>query len=148
MPVDPKIFKMEIEHPSAANALTEYTKAYSEDIDSLQGHWVGTEKKRYDFVLKYLSSHSTKRGYAVHNFVDKDGARFLAFLDAEDIYVDEGLLKAGDCFSCKATINRHGINTFKHGSKGPFKETVLNRMKFKQFLGRAEMPYEEKLAAL
>ena len=42
----------------------------------------------------------------------------------------------GDCFSCKATINRHGINTYKYGKREPFKETVLNRMKFNQFFYR------------
>ena len=142
MPVDSTIFQMEIEHPTAANALTEYTKNYGEDLDSLEGHWVGTEKKRYNFVLKYLSGHSTTRGYSVHNFVDKKGFRFLAFLDGETLNVSDGTegqyheLVNGDCFTCRATVLRHDINTFKYGSQGPFKETVLNRMKFGEYLGR------------
>ena len=107
---------------------------------TIEGHWVGQEKKRYDFVLKYLSGHSTSRGYAVHNFVDKKGARFLAFLDTETLRVEgpaaDHELVTGDCFTCKATVNRHGINNYKYGDKEPFKETVLNRMKFKKYLGR------------
>ena len=42
------------------------------------GHWVGKEKERYNFVLKYLSGNSTSRGYCVHNFKDRNGARFIA----------------------------------------------------------------------
>ena len=137
-----EVFKMEVEHPSAADALSEYSSKHGKALDSVTGNWVGTEKKRYDFVLKYLSGHSTNRGYAVHNFVDKNGARYLAFLDNETLNVSDGTtdqyheLRNGDCFTCKATVNRHSINTYKYGKNEPFKETVLNRMKFYAFIGR------------
>ena len=136
MPTDPTITKIGITHPSAANALSEYSRKTGQALDSVEGSWVGTEKKRYDFVLKYLSGHSTSRGYAVHSFVDKNGARFLAFLDQEYIRVDDQELVTGDCFTCKATVNRHGINNYKYGDKEPFKETILNRMKFGKYIGR------------
>ena len=121
-----------------------------------EGHWVGKEKTRYDLVLKYLSGNKTTRGYCVHNFVDKNGARFLAFQDVKYIVIEEKNINSfgapidpdsgeiikhelvtGDCFTCKATVNRHGINNYKYGGKEPFKETVLNRIKFKKYLGKA-----------
>ena len=145
MSTDPTIAKIGITHPSAADALSEYAKKTGKALDSVTGSWVGTEKKRYDFVLKYLSGHSTSRGYAVHNFVDKSGARFLAFLDAETLSVSDGTegayreLRNGDCFTCKATVNRHDIANFKYG--GPdskHKQTVLNRIKLKEFIGRTD----------
>ena len=103
-----------------------------------EGHWVGKEKGRYDFVLKYLSGNTTTRGYCVHNFIDKNGARFLAFQDVETIRINEHELTTGDCFTCIATVNRHGINNYKYGSQEPFKETVLNRIKYSKYIGRAE----------
>ena len=100
----------------------------------VEGQWVGQEKTRYDFVLKYLSGNATVRGYNVHSFQDRNGNRFLAFLDCEKIDIENNKLQTGDCFSCKATVNRHGINTYNYGTRNPFKETVLNRIKFKAFL--------------
>ena len=103
---------------------------------TIEGHWVGQEKKRYDFVLKYLTGHSTSRGYSVHTFIDKKGARFLAFLDTETLRVDDHELDNGDCFTSKATVNRHSINNYKYGDQEPYKETILNRMKFGKYIGR------------
>ena len=122
-----------------------------------EGHWVGKEKGRYNFVLKYLSGNETTRGYCVHNFVDKNGARFLAFQDVKDIVIEEDNIDSfgvpidpdagstikhelvnGDCFTCKATVNRHSINNYKYGSQEPFKETVLNRIKYSKYIGRSE----------
>ena len=127
--------------PSAAGALADHSR---KSTSIPEGAWVGVEKVRYDFVLKYLSGHSTSRGYVVHNFVDKNGARFLAFHDNETLNVSNGNgtegayheLVTGDCFTCKATVNRHSINNYKYGDKEPFKETVLNRIKYKTFIGR------------
>jgi len=117
------------------------------------GNWVGKEKTRYDFVLKYLSGNKTSRGYCVHSFVDKNGSRFLAFQDVIDIVIEEDNipvsdtfdpdagekirheLVTGDCFTCKATVNRHSINNYEDES---FKETVLNRVKFKKYLGKPD----------
>ena len=127
----------------------------------LEGSWVGREKIRYNFVLKYLSGHATNRGYYVHSFQDRKGNRFLSFLDCETItipysaddilddnkYTEDHKISAGDCFSCKATVIRHGVNTFKYDRQppsvrpilqNPFKETVLNRIKFKAFIGRTD----------
>ena len=117
------------------------------DALALEGNWVGKEKTRYDFVLKYLSGHATNRGYYVHSFQDKSGNRFLSFLDCETItipnreHAEDYQISAGDCFSCKATVNRHSVNTFgtvESRSEGTFKETVLNRIKFKAFIGRKD----------
>ena len=123
---------------SASDALSEFSRKHGTSLDALEGAWVGQEKTRYDFGLIYLSGHSTSRGYSVHNFVDKTGARFLAFIDLEYIRVDDHELKNGDCFTCKATVNRHSINTYKYGKQEPYKETVLNRMKFSKYIGRAK----------
>jgi hypothetical protein len=119
------------------------------DLDHLLSNagssWVGREKTRYDFVLKYLSGHATNRGYYVHSFQDKNGNRFLSFLDCETItipnreHAEEYKISAGDCFSCKATVNRHSVNTFRCPPVADaFKETVLNRIKFKAFIGRKD----------
>ena len=111
----------------------------------LEGSWVGREKIRYNFVLKYLSGHATNRGYYVHSFQDKSGNRFLSFLDCETITIPnredavDYLISPGDCFSCKATVNRHSVNTFRCPPVADaFKETVLNRIKFKEFIGRKD----------
>ena len=112
----------------------------SAEASALEGNWVGKEKTRYDFVLKYLSGHSTSRGYYVHSFQDRNYNRFLAFLDCETISIgpDCEPLAIGDCFSCKATVNRHGVNTYKSSVQNSFKETVLNRIKFKDLLGPSD----------
>ena len=128
---------------SAEQALRDFNNEFppgqvvgEEDNSRLQGNWVGQERTRYDFVLKFLSSNSTTRGYYVHNFQDRKGNRFLAFLDCEYIKIEDQELSTGDCFGCKATVNRHGINTYKYGDNEPFKETILNRMKFKTYIGK------------
>ena len=121
---------------SADQALRDFESKFPDAL-ALEGNWVGKEKTRYDFVLKYLSGHSTSRGYYVHSFKDRNGNRFLSFLDCERILIgpDCAPLTEGDCFSCKATVNRHGVNTYKSSVQNPFKETVLNRIKFKAWLG-------------
>ena len=137
--------------PSADQSLRDFESKFPDAL-ALEGNWVGKEKTRYDFVLKYLSGHATNRGYYVHSFQDKSGNRFLSFLDCETItipfskedilddnkYTDDHKISAGDCFSCKATVNRHSVNTFGYETTGAFKETVLNRIKFKAFIGRTD----------
>ena len=127
-----------------------------EAAQEIDGHWVGKEKERYDFVLKLLEQKSTTRGYFVYRMTDRHGNFFIAFDGREEweieeknidsfgtpIDPDEGeiikyILQNGDCFTCKATVNRHSINTFKYGTPNtPHKETVLNRIKLGRFLGR------------
>ena len=126
----------------------------------LEGHWVGTEKKRYDFTLKLLEQKSTTRGYWVYRMTDKFGNLFIAFDGREnwhlsstkegthpdtngpsqpDGYTGDHKLHDGDCFTCKATVNRHDIVNYKYG--GPdskHKQTVLNRIKLKEFIGRTD----------
>ena len=132
---------------SADQALRDFETQYPEG--DLVGNWVGEEKTRYDFVLKYLSGRSTSRGYFVHSFKDRNDNRFLAFLDCETISIgpDFDKVSVGDCFTCKATVNRHGTNTFKYGSQDPFKETVLNRIKFKSWLGTTDRSKKDPLIA-
>ena len=129
--------------PSADQSLRDFESKFPDAL-ALEGNWVGKEKTRYDFVLKYLSGHATNRGYHVHSFQDKNGNRFLSFLDCETItipnreHAEDYQISAGDCFSCKATVNRHSVNTFGYETTGAFKETVLNRIKFKEFIGRKD----------
>ena len=120
----------------------------------IEGLWVGKEKERYDFTLKLLEQKSTTRGYWVYRMKDKYGNFFIAFDGREEWLVDnhsineeEGTitdddetvsvhpLVNGDCFTCKATVNRHDKANFKFG--GPdskYKQTVLNRIKLGKFL--------------
>ena len=134
--------RMAYKSQSSQQALVDFELKFPQDDTSmiLEGNWVGQEKTRYDFVLKYLGGNSTTRGYNVHSFKDRNSNRFLAFLDCEEIYIgpDCAPFDVGDCFSCKATVNRHGINTYKYGTRNPFKETVLNRIKFKSWLGPSD----------
>ena len=110
--------------------------------DQAEGHWVGTEKSRYDFVLKLLEKKSTTRGYFVYRMTDKQGNLYIAFDGRSDWNFEiPGIgeprtLEHGECFTCKATVNRHDIAHFKYG--GPdstHKQTVLNRIKLKSFIG-------------
>lgn len=106
------------------------------------GAYVGTEKKRYDMTLKYMGNYETRRGFTVHNFMNKEGAQLMCFSDMTQIRVpfiknDElHILSEGDVFTCRATINRHSINDFDPNNK--FKQTVLNRIKYKQYLGNKQ----------
>ena len=50
----------------------------------LEGHWVGTEKERYDFTLKLLEKKSTSRGYFVYRMKDKFNNFFIAFDGREE----------------------------------------------------------------
>ena len=130
-----------------------------EAAQEIDGHWVGKEKERYDFVLKLLEQKSTTRGYWVYRMTDKFGNLFIAFDGREEWdlpstkeftheeqhrkqpegYTGDHRLQTGDCFTCKATVNRHDIANFKYG--GPdskHKQTVLNRIKLKEFIGRTD----------
>ena len=125
----------------------------------IEGHWVGKEKERYDFTLKLLEQKSTTRGYMVYRMTDKFGNLFIAFDGREEWdlpytkeftheeqhrkqpegYTGDHRLQTGDCFTCKATVNRHDKANFKFG--GPdskYKQTVLNRIKLKEFIGRTD----------
>ena len=114
-----------------------------------ENYWVGKPKQRYDFVLKYLGGNETSRGYTVHKFEDRMGRKLLTYSDykPESIEVSWDVsadtlsndtiirkLKSGDCFTCKATVIRHDINNFKVDI--PYKETVLNRAVFGDYLGK------------
>ncbi|SVD13240.1 uncharacterized protein METZ01_LOCUS366094 [marine metagenome] len=120
-----------------------------------EGHWVGREKERYDFTLKLIEKKSTSRGYFVYRMKDKFNNFYIAFDGREEWdlpatkknthpehegnYTDDHRLQDGDCFTCKATVNRHDIANFKYG--GPdskHKQTVLNRIKLKEFIGRTD----------
>ena len=114
-----------------------------ETAEELEGQWVGKEKSRYDFTLKLLEQKTTTRGYFVYRMTDRHGNIFIAF-DGRSQWNFENSrtgeiddLGPYDCFTCKATVNRHDIADFKYG--GPdshHKQTVLNRIKLKSFIGR------------
>ena len=46
------------------------------------------------------------------------------------------ILSHGDCFTCRATVNRHSINDYDHSNK--IKQTVLNRIKYNKYIGNKE----------
>ena len=106
------------------------------------GAYVGKEKKRYDMTLKYMGSYETRRGFMVHNFMNKEGAQLMCFSDITQIRLpfikdnEPHILSEGDIFTCRATINRHSINDFDPNNK--FKQTVLNRIKYKMYLGNKQ----------
>ena len=129
------------------------------EAKEIEGNWVGKEKERYDFVLKLIEQKSTTRGYMVYRMTDKFGNFFIAFDGREEWdlpytkeftheeqhrkqpegYTGDHRLQTGDCFTCKATVNRHDKANFKFG--GPdskYKQTVLNRIKLKEFIGRTD----------
>jgi hypothetical protein len=99
-----------------------------------EGNYVGKEKQRYDMTLKYISGKRTSRGFYIHNFLDKQNNSLMCFSDNERIYLDqEHKLIGGDCFTCRATVNRHSVNDFEPTKQ--FKQTVLNRIKYNKYLG-------------
>ncbi len=106
------------------------------------GVYVGKEKKRYDMTLKYMGNYETRRGFTVHNFMSKEGAQLMCFSDMTQIRVpfikngDLHILSEGDIFTCRATVNRHSINDFDPNNK--FKQTVLNRIKYNNYLGNKQ----------
>jgi len=127
--------------------------------EELEGQWVGKEKSRYDFTLKLLEKKTTTRGYWVYRMTDRHGNFFIAFDGREhwdtpvtkeftheeqhrkhpEGYTGDHRLQDGDCFTCKATVNRHDIANFKYG--GPdskHKQNVLNRIKLGKFVGRTD----------
>ena len=110
----------------------------TETVYEVEGHWVGKTKSRYDFTLKLLEQKSTTRGYFVYRMTDKFGNLFIAFDGRSDWQgEDDHKLHDGDCFTCRATVNRQDIANYKYG--GPdskHKQTVLNRIKLKTFIGR------------
>ena len=109
-----------------------------------EGLWVGKEKERYDFTLKLLEQKSTTRGYWVYRMEDKHGNLFIAFDGRENWELPhyqntsddfDHRLQKGDCFTCKATVNRHDKANFKFGGpESKYKQTVLNRIKLGKFV--------------
>ena len=105
--------------------------------DEPMGSYVGTLKTRYDMVLKFISVRDTSRGFWVQTFQDKTGNQLMTFSDTRNILLD-GLspqtITEGDCFTCRATVNRHSVNDFDPLNK--VKQTVINRIKYNKYLGR------------
>ena len=123
---------------------TGFLVKYDENAEPT-GAWVGKEKKRYDLVLKYLSGNKTNRGFSVHNFEDRNKCRFTMFSDFSKLYPYNSVtsLVNGDVVKVRATVNRHSMNTYKYGSTGPFKETVLNRPKWGDLIGNRKEVNDE-----
>lgn len=116
----------------------ENLKEFHKD-DEPTGSFVGEVKKRYDMTLKYLNGKSTSRGFFIHNFVDRNGNSLMCFSDYEKIKLHEREvlnLEEGDCFTCRATVNRHSVNDFDPTNK--YKQTVLNRIKYNKYLGNKQ----------
>lgn len=111
----------------------ELEKVHSDDTPS--GAYVGVEKTRYDMTLKFKGTRKTSRGFVIHNFVDKEGNFLMTFAN-EQLIIEDHSIEIGDCFTCKATVNRHSLNEFDPSNK--FKQTVLNRIKYNKYLGNKE----------
>jgi len=106
--------------------------------DEPKGSYVGTLKTRYDMVLKFISVKDTSRGFYIQNFLDKSGNHLISFSDNKSIVIDDPSvqfveIREGDCFTCRATVNRHSINNFNPENK--FKQTIINRVKYNKYLG-------------
>ena len=114
----------------------------NETDQELDGNWVGKEKQRYDFVLKLVEQRATTRGYWVYRMTDRHGNLFIAFDGREEWREEDAnnqLFVNGDCFTCKATVNRHDIASYKYGSpESKHKQTVLNRIKLGKILEQTE----------
>ena len=87
-------------------------------INEAQGRYIGQPKERYEWVLKFVSSHTTSRGYYVHNYIDREGNSVIAFDDEPAPVVRESAatsfeIQEDAIFRCKATVNRHSINNFE-----------------------------------
>tara|TARA_Y100000590_G_scaffold347599_1_gene398266 strand:+ start:76 stop:456 length:381 start_codon:yes stop_codon:yes gene_type:complete len=121
------------------------------EATEIDGHWVGQEKSRYDFVLKLLEKKSTTRGYWVYRMTDRHGNFFIAFDGRDEWPVEriipgtdglsatEHFLETYECFTCKATVNRHDIAEYKYGSPdSKHKQTVLNRIKLGKLIEKTE----------
>ena len=115
--------------------------------DLPSGNFVGKEKQRYDMTLKYISGRSTSRGFYIHTFTDRNGNSLMCFSDYKTIEIQDFItdskadlvyhsLVEGDCFTCRATVNRHSVNDFDPTNK--FKQTVLNRIKYNKYLGNKQ----------
>jgi|TARA_B110000285_G_scaffold181714_1_gene205189 hypothetical protein len=104
---------------------------------AVSGNYVGTLKERYDMTLKYTGTKSTTRGFYIHNFIDKFNNNLMTFAQEghiDNMYSTNGMkLKPGECFTCRATVNRHSINEYDPTNK--VKQTVINRVKYNKFLG-------------
>ena len=101
-------------------------------LNEAQGRYIGQPKERYEWVLKFITSHTTSRGYYVHNYVDRDGNSVIAFADEpkpkngkDKMSGELDPISEGSIFRCKATVNRHAINTFQGNN---MKQTIINRM--------------------
>jgi hypothetical protein len=121
-------------------AVNELMNETDQEIDGL---WVGKEKERYDFVLKLVEQRSTTRGYWVYRMTDRHGNLFIAFDGREEWREGDGgnnqLFGNGDCFTCRATVNRHDIANYKYGSPdSKHKQTVLNRIKLGKLIEKTE----------
>lgn len=125
----------------------ENLKEFHKD-DEPSGSFVGKEKQRYDMTLKYVSCKRTSRGFYIHNFIDREGNSLMCFSDSEYLYIEVKTgpdieIKKGDCFTCRATVNRHSINDFDPTNK--IKQTVLNRIKYNKYLGNLRKQADEFL---
>ena len=114
--------------------LTELLKEKHKD-DEANGHFVGKEKQRYDMTLKFVETKLTSRGFYIHNFTDKHGNSLMSF-GQQKVYLDNRLIVKGDCFTCRATVNRHSTNDFDPLNK--IKQTVLNRIKYDKYIGNKQ----------
>jgi len=132
-----------VQKKKESEQLKEQLKEEHKD-DTPKGNFVGKEKQRYNMTLKYVSGKRTSRGFYIHNFIDKEGNSLMTFASSRVTeFSPELILGEGDCFTCRATVNRHSINDFDPTNK--IKQTVLNRIKYNKYLGNLRKQADEFL---
>jgi len=103
------------------------------------GAYVGELKKRYNMTLKLVGVRRTNRGFYVMNFVNREGSQLMCFnqdsylVAKGDISPKSKIQEIGDCFTCRATVNRFSVQDFDPTNK--FKQTVINRITVDKWLG-------------
>jgi len=107
--------------------------------DEPVGAYVGELKKRYNMTLKLMGVRRTNRGFYVMNFVNREGSQLMCFnqdsylVAKGDISPKSKIQEIGDCFTCRATVNRFSVQDFDPTNK--FKQTVINRITVDKWLG-------------
>ena len=97
---------------------------------------------KVDYELKIYEAISNKISEYIEKVKPQDNI-FIAFDSREEWREGEGhhnqLFGNGDCFTCKATVNRHDIANYTYGSpESKHKQTVLNRIKLGKLIEKTE----------
>lgn len=78
-------------------------------------------QKQYDF-LKVINQENSGSGKARNTGIDNAQGEYLAFLDADDIFVDEDALERMYAVGCQNDANVVGANLIRVNNEGEFEE--------------------------